>query len=143
MPDSPRQLLQAIAVALTEEVAPHVDDPFAQMQCKAAAELLANLAGELDWAPALREAGNEQLRTLRDALRRCGWPGAEAGSASDSDSPPARDGVEATRAALLAELREGMAWLADTPEEAATEVDQLLRADLDQQVAALRRGMFR
>ena len=142
MPDSPRQLLQAIAVALTEEVAPHVDDPFAQMQCKAAAELLANLADELDWAPAPLQARNEQLRTLRDALRRSGWPGADR-SESDSASPPARDGVQATRAALLAELREGMAWLADAPEAAATEVDQLLRADLDQQVAALRRGMFR
>jgi hypothetical protein len=142
MPDSPRQLLEAIARALTEEVAPHVDDPFAQMQCKAAAELLANLADELDWAPAPRRARNEQLRTIRDALRRSGWPGADR-SESDSAPTPGRDEVEATRAALLAELREGMAWLAGAPAEAATEVDQLLRADLDQQVAALRRGMFR
>jgi hypothetical protein len=142
MPESPRQLLQAIAVALTEEVAPHVDDPFAQMQCKAAAELLANLADELDWAPAPREARNEQLRAVRDALRRSGWPGADR-SEPDSAGAPAHDATEATRAALLAELREGMDWLASAPGEAATEVDQLLRADLDQQVAALRRGMFR
>jgi hypothetical protein len=142
MPDSPRQLLQAIALALTEEVAPHVDDPFAQMQCKAAAELLANLADELDWAPAPLHARNEQLRAVRDALLRSGWPGADR-SESDGAASPAGDGPEATRAALLAELREGMDWLAGAPAEAAAEVDQLLRDDLDQQVAALRRGMFR
>jgi len=142
MPDSPRQLLQAIALALTEEVAPHVDDPFAQMQCKAAAELLANLADELDWAQAPLHARNQQLRAILDALQRSGWPAANR-SASGSAPSPAPDGAEATRAALLAELREGMRWLAAAPPEAATEVDQLLRADLDQQVAALRRGMFR
>src|ERR1700722_20095148 len=125
MPDSPRQLLQAITIALTEEVAPHVDDPFAQMQCKAAAELLANLADELDWAPAPQQARNEQLRAVRDALRRSGWPGADR-SEPDSAGAPAHDATEATRAALLAELREGMDWLASAPGEAATEVDQLL-----------------
>jgi hypothetical protein len=142
MPDSPQRLLQGIAVALTEEVAPHVDDPFARMQCKAAAELLANLADELDWAQAPLQRRNDELRTILDALRRSGWSG--HGPSGADGRPAAREaGAEATRAELLAELREAMRWLAGQAPEAAVEVDELLRSDLENQVAKLRRGMFR
>src|ERR1700744_3445873 len=110
MPDSPQRLLHAIAVALTEEVAPHVDDPFARMQCKAAAELLANLADELDWARAPLQRRNDELRAILDALRRSGWrgpspPAAEGQAAAQSaaDGQSARTGAEVTRAALLNE----------------------------------------
>src|ERR1700744_1656999 len=93
MPDSPQRLLHAIAVALTEEVAPHVDDPFARMQCKAPAELLANLADELDWARAPLQRRNDELRAILDALRRSGWsgpsPSAAEGQAA-AQSAPAR-----------------------------------------------------
>ena len=138
MPDSPQRLLQGIAVALTEEVAPHVDDPFARMQCKAAAELLANLADELDWAQAPLQRRNDELRAILDALRRSGWSG--PGPSGADGRPAAREaGAEATRA----ELREAMRWLAGQAPEAAVEVDELLRSDLENQVAKLRRGMFR
>ena len=137
MADSPRQLLESIAQALAQDVSPHVQDRFAQMQCRAAAELLGNLAAELEWATEPVEERNRQLRELLDALGRSGW---EAWQTRDAPGPGA--GAVPTRETLLDELRDGMRWLATQDPGAADEVDALLRADLDRQVASLRRGMF-
>ena len=128
-------MLEAIAVALTEEVAPHVDDPFAQMQCKAAAELLANLADELDWAPAPVRRRNEELRGILDALVQVGW---DAGAKPDDSLAP--DQIQRT---LLDELARALRWLAARPPTVQRTIDARLRDDLDRQVASLRRGMFR
>jgi hypothetical protein len=135
MAESARQLLEGIARALAEDVAPHVGDRFAQMQCKAAAELLGNLAAELDWAPEPIEQRNRELRELLEALRRAGWPTDAAGEPTDS---PALH-----QARLLDELRSALRWLAERPPETREAVDAMLRDDLERQVAALRRGMFR
>jgi len=117
MPDSARELLDAVARALRDEVAPHVADQFAEMQCKAAAELLGNLAGELDWAPQAIERRRAWDRELLAALRAAGWEGPD-------DVAPA------------------LRWLARQPRQVSQPVDALLRDDLERQVAALRRGMF-
>ncbi len=117
MPDSARDLLEGIARALREDVAPHVVDRFAEMQCKAAAELLANLAAELDWAPEPLARRRAWERELLAALRAAGWSGGDD---------------------LAAALR----WLASCPPAASAPVDALLREDLERQVSALRRGMF-
>lgn len=140
MTEPARALLEGIARALSEEVAPHVADPYAQMQCKAAAELLGNLAEELDWAPAPIARGNDELRALLDTLTAVGW----RGSSTPGSPPPAATGaLERVRAALLAEVAEALRWLAVQPGELQGAVDARLRADLERQVAALGRGMFR
>jgi hypothetical protein len=126
MAESPQRFLEAIARALGEDVAPHVSDRFAQMQCKAAAELIGNLAQELAWAPepfARREA---ELDALLDRLRQAGWNG------GDQSHP-----------APLDELAAALRWLAHQPASAQAAIDAHLMAELDRQVAALRRGMFR
>lgn len=134
MPESARQLLEGIARALADDVSPHVSDRFAQMQCKAAAELLGNLAAELDWAPAPFEARNDELREIVAALQEAGWPGQTPG--------PTEAPGELTRD-LLDQLGAGMRWLADQPAPVRERIDGMLRDDLDRQVAVLRRGMFR
>jgi hypothetical protein len=136
MSESARDLLEAIARALAEDVSPHVADRFAQMQCKAAAELLGNLAGELDWAPAPVQAGNRQLEEMLERLRSMGWCGDQAAT------PAGASPLEA-RSMLLAELGEALRWLSGQPAAARESVDALLLEDLERQVTALRRGMFR
>jgi hypothetical protein len=138
MRESPRQLLEGIALALSQDVSPHVEDRFAQMQCKAAAELLGNLAGELEWAAGALEDRNIELREMLAALQRSGWPAWAARSAPSPEASAAE-----TRGALLDELRDALRWLAGQDPAAAAEVDALLRADLARQVASLRGGMFR
>jgi hypothetical protein len=133
--ESARALLEGIARALSEDVSPHVGDRFAQMQCKAAAELLGNLADELDWAPEPIERRNRELVEILRVLRRAGWPSRPGPDPAD---PPAR-----ARSVHLDELGEALRWLADQPPEAREAVDGALRADLERQVSALRRGMFR
>ena len=135
MAESARQLLDGIARALAEDVSPHVDDPFAQMQCKAAAELLANLAEELDWAPAPVRRRNDELRGMLEALRDAGWEGRQE---PDQSLAPYE-----VQAALLEELAEALRWLSTQPQPAQETIDALLRAALHRQVASLRRGMFR
>jgi hypothetical protein len=135
MAESARRLLDGIARALAQDVSPHVDDPFAQMQCKAAAELLGNLADELDWAPEPARRRNEELSRILEALREAGW---SAGPEIDQSLPP-----ELARAVLLDELADALRWLSTQPEPVQETVDAQLRADLDRQVASLRRGMFR
>jgi hypothetical protein len=135
MAESARQLLDGIARALAEDVAPHVDDPLAQMQCKAAAELLGNLAEELDWAPEPVRRRNDELRGMLEALRQAGW---EARQQPNQSAAPG-----SVQAALLDELAEALRWLSTQPAEAQETIDAQLRADLDRQVASLRRGMFR
>lgn len=133
MAESARQLLEGIARALADDVSPHVSDRFAQMQCKAAAELLGNLAAELDWAPGPLEARNDELREIVAALQEAGWPG---------QTPEAADPGQLRRE-LLDQLGAGMRWLAAQPAPVRERIDGMLREDLDRQVAALRRGMFR
>jgi hypothetical protein len=135
MPESARQLLEGIAHALSEDVSPHVSDRFAQMQCQAAAELLGNLAQELDWAtePLLRR--NAELRATLDVLREAGW---SVRAEPDPSAPP-----EQVRLALLDELAAALRWLSGQPAPVQEKIDAHLRAELDRQVASLRRGMFR
>ena len=135
MAESARRLLDGIARALAEDVSPRVDDPFAQMQCKAAAELLGNLADELDWAPGPVRRRNDELRGTLDALREAGWAPRPAPDAALSPSE--------VQAALLEELAEALRWLSTQPQPAQETIDALLRAALHRQVASLRRGMFR
>jgi hypothetical protein len=135
MAESARQLLDGIARALAEDVSPHVDDPFAQMQCKAAAELLGNLADELDWAPEPVRRRTEELRGILEALREAGW----STGLEDAASLPPDD----EQRALLDELARALRWLSSQPRPVQETIDALLRADLDHQVASLRRGMFR
>jgi hypothetical protein len=135
MPESARRLLNGIARALADDVSPHVDDPFAQMQCKAAAELLGNLAEELDWAPEPVRRRNEELRGILGALRDAGWE--TRPELDDSLSP------DDLRAALLDELAGALRWLSTQPLPVQEAIDAQLRADLDRQVTSLRRGMFR
>jgi hypothetical protein len=135
MPESARQLLNGIARALAEDVSPHIEDPFAQMQCKAAAELLGNLAEELDWAPEPIRRRNDELRGILGALQEAGW---KAAPETDESLPPAH-----VQGALLNELAEALRWLSTQPLPIQETIDARLRADLDRQVAALRRGMFR
>lgn len=132
MSESARDLLEAIAHALAEDVSPHVVDRFAQMQCKAAAELLGNLAGELDWAPAPVQARNRQLEEMLERLRSIGWRGDQV--VTPAGAPPS---------ALLAELGEALRWLSGQPAAARESVDALLLGDIERQITALRRGMFR
>lgn len=138
MRESPHRLLEGIALALAEDVAPHLEDRFAQMQCKAAAELLANLAGKLDWAEGPLREQNQRLAEMVAALRRSGWEPWRIRPAPAPDAEPI-----AARATLLDELQEALQWLADVDPAMAADVDALLRADLERQTAALRRGMFR
>lgn len=135
MAESARRLLAGIARALAEDVSPHVDDPFAQMQCKAAAELLGNLSEELDWSPEPVRRRNAELRGILDALRNAGWaarPEPEVSLAPDQ-----------LREVLLDDVAEALRWLSTQPEPVQETIDSQLRADLDRQVASLRRGMFR
>jgi hypothetical protein len=135
MPESARRLLDGIARALAEDVAPHVSDRFAQMQCKAAAELLGNLAEELDWAPEPLRRRNTELREILEALRQAGWT---AAAKPEPSLPP-----DQVRSALLHELAAALRWLTHQPAPVQETIDAQLRADLDRQVASLRRGMFR
>jgi hypothetical protein len=138
MRESPRQLLEGIALALAQDVSPHIEDRFAQMQCKAAAELLGNLAAELEWAAGPLHERNAELREILAALEHSGWPAWSA-----RPSPAAEASAAQARAVLLDELRDAMRWLAGQDPAAAAEVDALLSADLARQVASLRGGMFR
>lgn len=135
MAESAQRLLEGIARALAEDVSPHVEDPFAKMQCKAAAELLGNLAEELDWAPEPVRRRNAELTRLLDTLRDAGWA---ARGERDAGAAPDR-----LQAALLDELAEALRWLSTQPEPVQETIDTQLRDDLDRQVASLRRGMFR
>lgn len=135
MPESARRLLNGIARALAEDVSPHIDDPFAQMQCKAAAELLGNLAEELDWAPEPVRRRNAELRRILTALQEAGW---QARPEADQSLAP-----DQLRRGLLDELAQALRWLSTQPLPVQETIDAQLRADLDRQVASLRRGMFR
>jgi hypothetical protein len=123
MPESSEQLLGGIATALSQDVVPHVEDPFALMQLKAAIELLENLTRELDWSAPFLERRGAELKALRAALRAAGYAG------------PCE--------VLADEVGAGLRWLAGQPAAARAPVDALLRAAVDREVAELRRGMFR
>ena len=135
MAESARRLLSGIARALAEDVSPQVDDPFAQMQCKAAAGLLANLAEELDWAPEPARRRNDELRGILEAVRNAGW---QARPYPDESLP-----ADQLREVLLDELAAALRWLSTQAGSVQEGIDAQLRTDLDHQVASLRRGMFR
>jgi hypothetical protein len=131
-PESVERLLDGIAEALAEEVLPHVQDELAQMQLKAAAELLRNLAARVEWHPRELEAECARLEELASLL------GAEP-------EAPA-EGLAERHEALLARVAAALRRLEEDPggdAAARAEVHRRLRAGAEAEVARLRRGMYR
>jgi hypothetical protein len=67
------RLLAGIAEALGENVLPHVDDHYAQLQVRSARALLATVAGHVAWAP------DDAERVARAAVAEAGVPVAGGG----------------------------------------------------------------
>jgi hypothetical protein len=65
--NSLERLLEGIAAALRESVAPALEDRYARAQAECAAELLLSLAPRIDWRAEIAEA---ELRRIRPLLRR-------------------------------------------------------------------------
>ncbi|HEX3737505.1 MAG TPA: hypothetical protein VHV53_08165 [Solirubrobacterales bacterium] len=141
-PEPVDKLLGGIAVALTEEVLPQVDDPLAQMQLKAAAELLGNLAGRTTWDPAQVDAETAELARTVAALEAAGGPRPQA-PAEVADDAIGR------RRETLAELAAGLRWLAesgagdDRPRELWDRVHADLSVAVGEEIERLKRGMYR
>jgi hypothetical protein len=139
-PEPVDKLLGGIAVALTEEVLPQVEDPLAQMQVKAAAELLGNLASRTTWDPVQVDAETAELAKTVAVLEAAGWPRASA--------EPAEDAI-GRRRATLAELAAGLRWLAESKagDERARQLWDRVHEDLSgavgEEIERLKRGMYR
>jgi hypothetical protein len=118
------RLLDGIAVALREDVLPEVDDSFARSQLLAAGELLANLAGRVEWRCDALAADVEGIHEL------LGRP-SEPLPSGNAELLAARDGA-------LADLAEVQRRGLDTPELRA-----FLTARLDRELAQVRTGMYR
>lgn len=122
--NSLQRLLEGSAEALDRDVAPRLDDAFAQMQVQAIRELLLNLAGRVAWRPeelAFDVAGDEDLIT---AVRGAGWEG--GGEASDA-----------------------IAWLGRQPDDAPeieacrASVEVILQRHVTERARSLRSTMYR
>jgi hypothetical protein len=131
-PEPVDRLLEGIAQALRDEVLPHVGDDFARMQVKAAVELLGNLADRIEWDAADLAREDERWGALVETLRHAGWPG------------PAP--APADRRELLEQVADGVRWLEEHPDagpEARAGVNRELHAITSDEIARLRRAMFR
>lgn len=78
MANSLDRLLDGMRIALRDDVAPHVADPYARAQVESAIELLANLAEHVEWksppdtptdARAFHAAQHERFTAARRRLR--------------------------------------------------------------------------
>jgi hypothetical protein len=118
------RLLDGIALALREDVLPHVDDSFARSQLLAAGELLANLSGRVEWRC---DALADDVEGIRALLGREAEP-----------LPSGNSELLAARDAALGDLVESQERGLDTPELRA-----FLVARLDQELARVRTGMYR
>jgi hypothetical protein len=117
------RLLDGIAGALREDVLPEVEDSFARSQLLAAGELLANLAGRVEWRC-------DALATDVDSV--------DALLGRESELPSGNAELLAARDAALADLAAVQARGLDTPELRAFLVDRL-----DRELAQVRTGMYR
>jgi hypothetical protein len=118
------RLLDGIALALREDVLPTVDDAFARSQLLAAAELLANLSGRVEWRC---EALAEEVEAIRRVLDR-----------GDEPLPNDNAGLLAARAEALDALAVAQEHGLDT-----SALRTFLAERLEHELAQLRTGMYR
>lgn len=133
MQNSLDRIFEGIARSLSEDVAPHVEDPYARSQVMAAVELVNNLATRVEWR---REPLLADIAAAREVL-------AAAGAAVD-EVDPAASGEEmaaARRGHLVAVAALQGTDVARRPEVKAM-LDDLLRGNLDRELELLRTGMY-
>lgn len=118
------RLLDGTALVLREDVLPAVDDVFARSQVLAAAELLANLSGRVEWRC------DELARDVQGIRTLLGQPSAPL--------PTANADLLAARDAALAALADAQEGGLDTSELRAFLVERL-----DRELARVRTGMYR
>jgi hypothetical protein len=124
--NSLERLLEGIAAALRDDVAPALDDAYARSQALAGAELIENLVGRVEWRCADLVAVVEGVRPLlaeAAELAPAGASGLEAARRVLAEEPPGGDNAALlrTRDAHLRALAGVQDWLA----EAGTEADPL------------------
>lgn len=138
--NSIRRLLTGAADALSEDVAPAVDDQFALMQLRAVRELLLNLADRVDWRVDEIRADIQDIEELMTILRAAGSPDADTGG---------RASPMEERDRLLASASRAIAWLADRSEQAndaaryRQAVEDILQRQAVDQAARLRSTMYK
>lgn len=145
MQNSLDRLLSGIAGALTDVVAPAIEDPYARTQARTAAELIENLRTRVTW-----QRGYELGWTVRcrDAAREAGRLGMPDGSAARtalalgepetvSDDAEAMETYALTHLELLAAL---IAWAPSGPAPFEAMVREIADLQFSEEVARLRRA---
>jgi hypothetical protein len=130
MQNSLERLLQGMAETLARTVAPATDDPYASAQAMAAAELLLNLAERVTWDPGYLLAHAEETRGLVED--------AGLGAAPAGDDPAALERHAAAHLTALSQAA-ARAWTDGTPAGERERVAALVDAELDGELARLRR----
>jgi hypothetical protein len=135
------RLLAGLAASLENSVLPHVDSHFAQLQIRAARELLSNVASRASWD---REAGEDAIATATTAYAEIVAlaPELEASAGGEGDRPA--PGLVAARG-RLGGLIDGV--YRRLPEAEAREpvlevIWKAVRAEYDAESARVRTGMF-
>ena len=133
MQNSLERLFDGLVVSLRESVLPEVGDPYARAQVAAAIEVLANLAGRVEWRCS---ALAEEIEQLRAVLAE-----ADPGSALLADEVPAgNDALVAARRSHLAAL----ARVQESPPAAVAEpLREFIAWQLEREAALLRTGMYK
>jgi hypothetical protein len=136
--NSLERLLEGVAAALREVVAPAVNDRYARSQAESAAELLENLAPRVAWRAGIAEAELARLRPLLERAARLHTPEALPRTRAFL-SGPTHGSAEATRRDALLALAEVQTLLAvrAADDVLAADIRDFVRWQLDDQASRL------
>jgi hypothetical protein len=130
-------LLARIAASLEDGVLPHVDDHYAQLQIRAARELLLNLSTRIEWR---REDIHDSVQRARECLNRVSELDTEIAGHVRSDS----GGLVEVRAELGRTIDDLYHDGGDPAvrEQVVAAVSGVIRAEFDADAERVQTGMF-
>ena len=118
------RLLAALAVSLTDEIAPQLEDPYARAQAMAAAELVNNLSTRVEWR---RDLLIEEIEAVYVAL----------------DERPEGPVDELSADALNDRYEDLLGRLAERAAAGGAEIEAYVDGSLERESSRLRTGMYR
>ena len=118
------RLLAALAVSLTDEIAPQLEDPYARAQAMAAAELVNNLSTRVEWR---RDLLIEEIEAVYSAL----------------DERPEGPVDELSADALNDRYEDLLGRLAERAAAGGPEIEAYVDGSLERESGRLRTGMYR
>ena len=138
------RIFEGLAASLSDEVAPHVSDPYARAQIRAAVEVLGNLATRVEWSRSQQVATIEKARAVLERAP-ADAPQSVGDLLAKRVPDEGGDRLTAARAGHLAAVADLAEWLEGRPEHAdlRSELTGFLLDDLASELGRLRSGMYR